>query len=62
MTDADEAAYFTDVLKRLDTLRARARKDRVLSKLVTDASESLGALTGYFIVDSRKRSRNALKK
>jgi len=54
MTDAEEIAYFTDVLKRLDALRARAPKRGVLFKLVTEASEAVGGLTGYFIANSRK--------
>jgi hypothetical protein len=50
------------VLKRLDTLRARAPKRGVLFKLVIEASEAVGGLTGYFVADSQKRSRNARKK
>ena len=49
MTDAENLAYFTDVLKCLDALRDRALKDSVLSKLVAEASEPIGSLVGYFI-------------
>jgi hypothetical protein len=54
MTDAEEIAYFTDVLKRLDALRAWAPKRGVLFKLVAEASEAVGGLAGYSIANSRK--------
>ena len=44
MTDAENLAYFTAVLKCLDALRDRALKDSVLSKLVAEASEPIGSL------------------
>ncbi len=53
MTDADDdLTYFTDVLKRLDALRARAPKDSVLFNRVTEARGSVGGLVGYFIADA----------
>ncbi len=52
MTDAEEADYFTDVLKRLDALGARPPKSNVLSEIVDDATESIGILVGYLLADS----------
>ena len=54
MTDADELAYFTDVLKRLDALRERAPKDSLLAEVVSEASDAIDGLVGYFIPDGPK--------
>jgi hypothetical protein len=55
MTDqAEELAYFTEVLKRLDAIRQRAPKDSTLSKLPAKAIEPIGGVVGYFIPDGPK--------
>jgi hypothetical protein len=53
MTDADDLAYLTDALKRLDAIHGRAPKGSTLSKLAIDARESVGILTGYLVPDGQ---------
>jgi hypothetical protein len=40
--DAEELAYFTEALKRLDALRERAPKDSWLAETVTEARADIG--------------------
>jgi hypothetical protein len=53
---AEELAYFTDVLNRLDALGERVRDNDFLSGEVVDASAAIGTLVGYFINDAKRRS------
>jgi hypothetical protein len=62
MTDAEQISYFTEVLKRLDALRAQAPKDSIRSRLVREASEPIGNLVGYLMVGTRKRSFRKVRK
>jgi hypothetical protein len=49
MTDAEQLAYFMQVLTRLDALRLRAPKDTGVSKLAAEASKPIGDLVSYFL-------------
>ena len=61
MTDEDDLAYFTDVLKRLDALRERVRGNDFLTAEVVDAAAAIGSIVGYFINDAKQPAtrRNA---
>jgi hypothetical protein len=54
---AEELAYFTDVLKRLDALHERLKDNEYLRNEVVDASAAIGILVGYFINDAKQRAR-----
>ncbi len=54
---AEELAYFTDVLKRLDALHARLKDNEYLRRDVVDASAAIGGIVGYFINDAKRRAR-----
>jgi hypothetical protein len=45
----DDLTYFTEVLKRLETLsdRASPKKDIQLAALAADAADAIGELVGY---------------
>lgn len=47
--DQEQAAYFAEVLRRLDALRQRERPGTTLHALSADAGHAVGALLGYFI-------------
>ena len=50
--DAEELAYFTEVLKRLDALRERAPKDSLLAEAVAEANESIDGLVQSFRISA----------
>jgi hypothetical protein len=48
-TDKEWAAYFSEVLRRLDNLAARTAKNSKLGKLVDGTREGVASLIGYFM-------------
>ena len=57
MTDAEDLAYFTEVLKRLDALRKRVQGNDFLTAEVVDADAAIGSIVGYLINDARSRGK-----
>jgi hypothetical protein len=56
MTDEDDLAYFTGVLKRLDALSNRVTDDSVLPVMATEAKLYVGALVGCLIPECEDAS------
>jgi hypothetical protein len=59
MTEAEQLAYFTGVLKQIDALLDQGQKDTVLRNALTEAGDAVGYLVGALIPDSPEGRRAA---
>ena len=51
MTEAEQLAYFTGVLRQIDALREQPNDNSVLSRALTEAGEAIASLVGCLIPD-----------
>jgi hypothetical protein len=62
MTDAEQLAYFRDVLTQLGDLRARRSRISHRFHLIDQAAIHVANLVGDLIVEGRKRSSRKARK